>query len=374
MKLENQNILIISNEPWGDIWYSKQNYAYELSKLGNQVIFVDPPSPYQFKNLFFNRFTLKNYTDNLSILSYKNRLPASKFNVLNNQWVTKDLENYLLSNGIKEYILWTFDPVRLNDPSLFKHAKYKIFHCVDIYKFEYYPNLKKLLAYMDVMFSTAQSFIDEYKHYTKAPMKIVPHGISSDEFTISEEEFKAFDIHVKDYHLYVGVIDARIDYELLDKLLKQNPNEKFVFIGPLRLPNNPLAHKIFTQKIYDNLIIAGPKHFKKLKVFIYFAKSCLALMDKNYFGNLVHHHKTLVYLAQGKPVFSVLCEAYQDLKDLMYLYDNHEELLHMFAKFLNNSEDPQLTQKRIEYAKKYSFENILRDASNILHELTPHLS
>jgi hypothetical protein len=223
MKLENQNILIISNQPWGDVWYSKQNYAYKLSKLGNQVIFVDPPSPYQFKNLFFNQFTLKNYTDNLSILSYKNRLPASKFNVLNNQWVTKDLENYLLSNGIKEYILWTFDPVRLNDP-------------------------------------------------------------------------------------------------------------------------------------------------------IYFAKSCLALMDKNYFGNLVHHHKTLVYLAQGKPVFSVLCEAYQDLKDLMYLYDNHQELLHMFEKFLNNSEDPQLTQKRIDYAKKYSFENILRDASNILHKLTPHLS
>ena len=32
MKLENQTILVTSNEPWGDLWYSKQNYAYELSK------------------------------------------------------------------------------------------------------------------------------------------------------------------------------------------------------------------------------------------------------------------------------------------------------------------------------------------------------
>jgi hypothetical protein len=374
MKLENQNIVIISNEPWGDIWYSKQNYAYELSKLGNQVFFIDPPSPYHIKNLFSNTFSQKKYLPNLSIIKYENRLPAGKFNLLNNLWVTKDLEKYLSSISVNDYLLWTFDPVRLNDPRLFKKAKYKIFHCVDIYKFEYYPNLKNLLAYIDVMFSTAQSFIDDYKPYTQAPMRIVPHGISNDEFTISDEEFKKFDLDVKDYHLFVGVIDARIDYELLEKLIQQNPNEKFVFIGPLKLPNNPYAHKIFNQKVYDNLIIAGPRHFKTLKVFIYYAKSCLALMDKNYFGNLVHHHKTLVYLTQGKPVFSVLCEAYHGLENFMYLYNNHEELLRMFKNFIENGEDPSLTIKRINYAKKYSFENVLKEASNILHELTPNLS
>lgn len=374
MKLENQNIIIISNEPWGEIWYSKQNYAYELSKLGNKVYFIDPPQPYQVKNLFHNPFTIKKYSDNLSIIQYQNRLPASKFNKLNNIWVTRDLENFLYSIGIQEYLLWTFDPIRLNDPRLFKRAKYKIFHCVDIYKFEYYPNLKTLLKYMDVMFSTAQSFIDDYKPYTNAPMKIVPHGISNEEFVISDSELSQFDLNVKDYHLYVGVIDARIDYELLEKLLMDNPLEKFVFIGPQKIPDNPYAKKIFIEKKYNNLVIAGPRHFKLLKVFIHYAKSCLALMDKNYFGNLVHHHKTLVYLTQGKPVFSVLCEAYKGLEDFMYLYDSHDELLKMFKQFINYGEDSNLSQKRIDYAKKYSFENVLKDASIILHELTPHLS
>ncbi|GIV43052.1 MAG: hypothetical protein KatS3mg035_0175 [Bacteroidia bacterium] len=105
MKLENQNIVIISNEPWGDIWYSKQNYAYELSKLGNKVYFIDPPQPYELKNLFSNHFTLKKYSENLSIIQYRNRLPAGKFNKLNNQWVTKELENYLTSMGVKNYLL-----------------------------------------------------------------------------------------------------------------------------------------------------------------------------------------------------------------------------------------------------------------------------
>ncbi len=374
MKLENQNIVIISNEPWGDIWYSKQNYAYELSKLGNKVFFIDPPQPYEWKNLFSNHFILKKYSDNLSIIQYRNRLPAGKFNKLNNQWVTKELEHYLTSIGVNNYLLWTFDPVRLNDPRLFKNAKYKIFHCVDIYKFEYYPNLKILLQHVDTMFSTAQSFIDEYSPYTKAPMRIVPHGISNEEFTISDSELEKFDLELKNYNLYVGVIDARIDYELLEKLLIQNPNEKFVFIGPLRIPDNPYAHKIFIEKKYHNLIIAGPRHFKTLKVFIHYAKSCLALMDKSYFGNLVHHHKTLVYLTQGKPVFSILCEAYHGLEDFMYLYDSHEDCLNMFKYFIENGENPELAQKRIDYAKKYSFENVLKNASSILHELTPNLS
>ncbi len=374
MKLENQNIVIISNEPWGDIWYSKQNYAYELSKLGNKVYFVDPPDPYEIRNLFANHFTLKPYSDNLFIIKYKNRLPASAFNILNNRWVTKDLENFLASIGVKEYILWTFDPVRLNDPSLFKNAKYKIFHCVDIYKFEYYPNLKALLKNMDVMFSTAQSFIDDYSPYSKAPTKIVPHGISNEEFIINNQELTLFDLDIVNYNLYVGVIDARIDYELLEKMLVNFPNEKFVFIGPLKLPENPLAHRIFTEKKYSNLVIAGPRHFKTLKVFIYHAKSCLALMDKNYFGNLVHHHKTLVYLTQGKPVFSVLCEAYHGLDDIMYLYNSHEEMLNMFDHFLKNGEPEYLKQKRIEYAKQYSFTNVLKLASDVLHELTPNMT
>ncbi|GIV43053.1 MAG: hypothetical protein KatS3mg035_0176 [Bacteroidia bacterium] len=208
---------------------------------------------------------------------------------------------------------------------------------------------------MDAMFSTAQSFIDDYSPYTKAPMRIVPHGISNEEFTISDSELEKFDLELKNYNLYVGVIDARIDYELLEKLLIQNPSEKFVFIGPLRLPDNPYAHKIFNEKKYDNLIIAGPRHFKTLKVFIHYAKSCLALMDKKYFGNLVHHHKTLVYLAQGKPVFSVLCEAYHGLEDFMYLYNSHEELLQQFKNFIENGESPDLAQKRIDYAKKILF-------------------
>ena len=48
--LKNSNILITSNEPWGDIWYTKHNYAYELSKT-NKVFFLNPPKGWRQNSL-----------------------------------------------------------------------------------------------------------------------------------------------------------------------------------------------------------------------------------------------------------------------------------------------------------------------------------
>lgn len=43
MELKGKRIVTASNEGWGDVWFSKHNYAYELSKH-NEVLFVDPVS------------------------------------------------------------------------------------------------------------------------------------------------------------------------------------------------------------------------------------------------------------------------------------------------------------------------------------------
>ena len=92
-KLEGRTILIVSNEPWGDVWYSKHNWANELSQ-NNTVYFVNSPVRWTFKGLFQNKISVKNYSESLFILDYKNRLPLTRFNLLyklNNYIVSKDM-------------------------------------------------------------------------------------------------------------------------------------------------------------------------------------------------------------------------------------------------------------------------------------------
>ena len=43
MLLRNKTILIISPQQWDGLMLSKQNYAEELTKLGNKVYFLPPP-------------------------------------------------------------------------------------------------------------------------------------------------------------------------------------------------------------------------------------------------------------------------------------------------------------------------------------------
>ncbi len=70
MKLENQTLLVISNEPWGDIWYSKHNWAYELSKK-NKVFFINPPIKWKISNLWSFKICIDDYNESLQVLGYQ---------------------------------------------------------------------------------------------------------------------------------------------------------------------------------------------------------------------------------------------------------------------------------------------------------------
>lgn len=368
MKLENQTILITSNEPWGDIWYSKQNYAYELSKK-NKVFFINPPSKWKFLNLFYNPITISVYNENLKIITYQNFLPI--LNDLLNKWnnfsISKYLKYFLCKNEIKNYILWAFDPLRLYDYKKIG-ASLGIYHCVDYFYFKYLGETE-LCKNSSLIFATSQKFLDEFSSF-KTPKHIVPHSISHEEFEINMEHLNKLKIDIDNYALYIGVIDSRINFDLLEKAIKQFSSIPFVFIGPLLLPSVSSAKRIFNMKLYPNVHILGPKHFKTLKYYINKSLFCISFMDMTYHANTVHHHKTLVYLAQGKPVFGPVFEEYKKLGNIMYMNNTDEGMLQLLDDFLQNGENENLVQERIKYARKYIFKNTLEAASKIIEEYT----
>ena len=102
MKLINQNILIISNEKWGKMWYSKHNYANELSK-NNNVYFLNPPQPFKPLNIFKKNITTYKVTNKLTIIEYKNILPPSVLSLwkMNDYLILKNTTKWSYSQRIK---------------------------------------------------------------------------------------------------------------------------------------------------------------------------------------------------------------------------------------------------------------------------------
>ena len=97
---------------------------------------------------------------------------------------------------------------------------------------------------------------------------------------------------------YFGVIDERIDYELLAQLAQRFPNASVVMIGPLAkvdramLPSLENIHWL-GQRAYDDL----PAYLKAFDV-------CLMPFALNEATRYINPTKTLEYMAAGKPIVS----------------------------------------------------------------------
>ncbi len=360
VKLENKNIIVVSNEPWGEVWYSKHNYAYELSKR-NRVVFVDPCKKWSFLNLFKRKISSYKVSESLEVLQYNNFLPSRILNT-NNRIVSRRIRKYLSRQDIHDPVFWSFDPFRLFEPQLITEGTI-ILHLVD--KFRFANKAEDLICKNSEFMITCSSEITEaYKKYNK-PTLTIPHGISKEEF-FSDSIPDDVDAN-SNYGLYVGGIDHRLDYALIQRMLESNLETEFVFIGPLNLPEqNVTAHRLFSEGVFTNLRWLGPRPFKELKHYISSSGFCLAPMEQTVNGNTISHHKIFQYMAFGKPVFSIEFSEYRSFAHLLHMDNNPNQLVAKLTDFIHNGEDSEKAGSRIEKAKTHTYEALFQEIEEFL--------
>jgi len=342
------------------MWFSKHNYAFELSKY-NYVVFVNPPLKYSLRKLFLPPRVTK-VADNLFQCTYTNILPT-RYNILNY------INNYLVSIRLRKHILpdnyeiifWAFDPTRLFDPALFK-STLSLYHCVDHYYLKFYAE-KMLIKNVNYLFSTSTVYFRTYSRYNKVS-KIVPHGIALDEFCV---DTPGNDLKIsKPYCLSIGKLNDNVAYDVMETLIKCHPEILFVFAGLICDDRNPAKIRIFDTQLYDNVVFLGTIPYKNLKYLISDAVACLLLKNMSIDFATVHAHKMLQYLALGKPVFGHLLQEYSEIIDLAYLFNTDNEIVESFSRYFIEGESKNLKAERIAYAKQFTFDRILGDVDIFL--------
>jgi hypothetical protein len=356
IKLEKQTILVISNEPWGEMWFSKHNWANELSQK-NIVYFINSPKKWTLRNLFSSNVDISKYSNSLNIITYNNTLPFTRFGIIfkwNESIVVKSITKKLKKDS--GFIFWSFDPYRFSSPQLFKPLK-SIFFRVDIFLFK--KRERRLINNVDGVVVSAKELL---KGVNAKKELVISHGISKAEF-VCENEIE----YESGFILYVGKIDHRLDLILIKKMLLEFPGEQFLFIGTIANLNNDLFQELFFQEKYNNLIIHGVEHFKNLKNYVKKSKACLAPMDLSVHGNAVHHHKSLQYLAMGKPVISPIFNDTINNDEFILGYKNEEEAIDII-KNINISETPEKIEKRINFAKQFLYTNLITKVEDFLSD------
>jgi glycosyltransferase involved in cell wall biosynthesis len=158
---------------------------------------------------------------------------------------------------------------------------------------------------------------------------------------------------------YVGTIDDRLDFMMLEKLAIANPQFDFHFIGRV------ITSKAESLKALPNVTCFGAVEPEKLPVMMQHFEAAIIPFVKNEFTRNIYPMKVNEYLAMGIPVVSTSFARFNDLANYLEIADDE----HTFSEKLkgvicNNDEMKKQARKAKAHTnsweqKSLEFENIL---------------
>ncbi|MCC7331307.1 MAG: glycosyltransferase [Flavobacteriales bacterium] len=363
MTQEVEKVIVFSNEPWGNIWYSKHHYANELSKLGHTVYFVNPSYKWRFSNLFSFRTTTNTINKNLIVVNYKNNFPITIFkrffSVLNDIINSYKLTKVIHSN--EKILVWQFDVFRFEKLFFFPNQK-RIWHVTD--PLMWHSNDNVIAKYSDLIVCTSISHIEYYtsRHPSKKVIH-VPHGISEDEFYSDIESVEAIKRKYNDFLLLVGTINESVEFTLLEEIAKKATIPLLIIGSDISLSAID-KEKWERLKSIKNIVHIGVVPGQEIKNWISASKICIVAYNFN------HPHqsslKILNYLAGQKPIVSTLDGEFLELKNkAIFTAKNIPD----FIKILQDGIENKLDVNR----DSITTELIKRKYSSLISQILKHL-
>lgn len=372
--LKNKIILIISPNFWGDIHLTKHSYALEISKLGANVYFLNPPSR-NFKGYLKS----KKINKNLTIINYKLHIPGRlkfffpKFYYIYMKYVIKRIEKFI-EKEIYVTLDFSTDLIfSIKGKENYFKAKYNIFFPVDNVSKDYKIFSKNIADYYFSISENILSPIDKngIKSFN------LGHCLSGelcDKNILTNISKKNYDD--KRNKVVVGYVGNlfmnNINFDALIKLINSRSDISFHFIGP---HNMDMACNNLGVQIDNTHIIEKIKKLKNTVFHGFKVKSEVIKISKNFDAMIVSYyqvsrnvnapvnsHKILEYLALGKIVISNHFDDYNNINN-KYIFmpeknHNTDDYLNKFnqiIKDLSFHNELKFQKKRISFAQKNTY-------------------
>jgi glycosyltransferase involved in cell wall biosynthesis len=161
---------------------------------------------------------------------------------------------------------------------------------------------------------------------------------------------------------YFGVIDERLDYDLIRKLAETYPELTVIMVGPTAKVNPEELPKSFNlhwlgQRSYDEL----PRYVKAFDV-------CLMPFALNEATEYINPTKTLEYMAAGKPVVSTaVADVIRNFTPVVTVANDHDEFLSAVIHEAATPDEERIADG-IEMASASSWERIVSSMRSLIHE------
>lgn len=215
------------------------------------------------------------------------------------------LNNLLAEQEISDYLLWYYTPMALPFSSHLQ-PRLTVFDCMDeLSAFKDAPQEMKdreaeLLSRADLVFTGGQSLY-EAKLGRHDDLHVFPSSIEFAHFAQARSHGPEPGDQAGIPHPrigFCGVIDERMDLQLLDGIAQLRPDYQFIMIGPVVKIEPASLPK------HANIHYLGGKGYKELPQYMAGWDAAILPFAQNESTRFISPTKTPEYLAAGKPVVS----------------------------------------------------------------------
>jgi glycosyltransferase involved in cell wall biosynthesis len=358
---------------WDWVWQRPQQFISRLAKRHN-ILFIETLPPDSSLAAPLARFKKLDHLPNLTILSIQ--FPLWRWN--DGAYVDSERRRLVLDfiNGpaagqFENPVQWFYDPMAITAFSEQLGEIATVYDCMDeLSKFRGAPpqileREAELLKKADVVFTGGRTLWDS-KSKSNQNCHFYGCGVDSAHFGRAREvatEIPTELIGLKRPILgFFGVVDERMDYELLSKLADANPAWSVAVVGPvLKVDPNSLPKR-------SNLYWLGQRAYSELPAFCKGFDLCLMPFALNESTEFINPTKALEYMATGRMIISsAVPDVVRNFGSVVKIAANHEEFIALCKRSLAEP-DQDAINRGLEMAAGNSWESIVAKMENHIEQ------
>jgi glycosyltransferase involved in cell wall biosynthesis len=283
------------------------------------------------------------------------------------------LTRFFTDNSVKQYVFWYYTPMALGKSRLFSPVL-TVYDCMDeLAQFKFAPpelrqREQELFKKADLVFTGGQR-IYESKREQHDDAHAFPSSIDKAHFgqardpKLAEPADQAGIAHPRIG--FFGVIDERLDIELLGHLATDHPEWQFVIIGPVvKIDPATLPHN-------ENIHYLGGKNYQELPAYLRGWDVATLLFARNESTEFISPTKTPEYLAAGRPVVSTsirdVVRPYGDM-NLVQIADDPKDFGKAVTIALEQGKDADWRTRTDDYLATISWDLTWQNMVNLMQD------
>jgi len=361
---ENYPIIVHCHLCWDWVWQRPQQFISRLSEQ-HKVLFVETIGPDPTLAAPMARFRIAENHPNVTLL----RLQFPSWRWGDGDYVDSQrlrlVREFLagpLAGQFERAVQWFYDPMTVNAFAGRMGEILTVYDCMDeLSKFATAPpeiieRELELLERADIVFTGGRKLFEvksqfhDNCHFYGCGVDWEHFGHALDKSTKVPTEIAALKKPVLGYF---GVVDERMDYELLARLADANPDWSVAMIGPVL----KVDEKTFPRK--KNLHFLGQQAYSDLPAICKGFDACIMPFALNEATQFINPTKALEYMATGRPIISTAVpDVVRNFGSVVKIANTSEEFISL-CRQETGQPDKQAIYDGLTMARENSWDSIV---------------